>query len=355
MFNSERRRAAAGERHGADLPARHGGGDDDAGQQGPGRRARQRRLARPGDHARLPLRGVGLGTPRTWSRTPQTERLVYRRDLQTGTNVLISRASGADGAIPDSTGAFVPRMSADGNVVAFTSTRHEPVGRGHRRQQLQGRVRPRGEHEHDRARVPHVHGRRHQRPAGRRLLHVDLRRRALRRVRRRRGEPDRRRTRTPSRDVVVRDRVAGTTTLVSRATGAAGAPGDYSLAAPADLGRRHARRVRDRGRQPRLALEPGPGDALASPQRLRPRHGRRHHGAGQSRERGERGARQRRLRRPARPRDLRTTATKVVFHSLATNLGAPRAGRSASSRSCATSPRTSRRWWRAARRARSGR
>jgi Tol biopolymer transport system component len=52
----------------------------------------------------------------------QTQRLVYRRDLQTGTNVLISQGDGADGVIPNSAGgAFVPRMSADGNVVAFAT------------------------------------------------------------------------------------------------------------------------------------------------------------------------------------------------------------------------------------------
>ena len=52
----------------------------------------------------------------------QTQRLVYRRDLSTGTNVLISRGDGADGVIPNSAGAaFVPRMSADGNVVAFAT------------------------------------------------------------------------------------------------------------------------------------------------------------------------------------------------------------------------------------------
>ena len=48
-------------------------------------------------------------------------------------------------------------MSADGNVVAFTTTRHEPVERRHRRQHPHRRVRARRQREHDRARVPHVH------------------------------------------------------------------------------------------------------------------------------------------------------------------------------------------------------
>ena len=123
--------------------------------------------------------------------TAQTQRLVYRRDLDSGTNVLISQGSG--GEIPDSTGAFAPRMSEDGNVVAFATraknlSSEDTDGNGHtdvfvrtvtaNTTELVSRD---------------VHGRRHQRRTpGRRLLHVDLRRRALRRVRHRGGERHRR-------------------------------------------------------------------------------------------------------------------------------------------------------------------
>ena len=49
-----------------------------------------------------------------------SERLVYRRDLQTGTTELVSRATGAGGALPDE-GAFTPAMSADGSRIVFSS------------------------------------------------------------------------------------------------------------------------------------------------------------------------------------------------------------------------------------------
>ena len=54
--------------------------------------------------------------------TAQTQRLVYRRDLTDRHERAGQPGDGAGGEIPDSTGAFVPRMSADGNVVAFTPT-----------------------------------------------------------------------------------------------------------------------------------------------------------------------------------------------------------------------------------------
>ena len=196
-------------------------------------------------------------------------------------------------------------MSADGNVVAFATARHEPVDRGHRR----------NDHTDVFVRVvstdpTELVSRTYtdagiSRPAGRRLLHVDLRRRALRRVRRRGGEPHRRGRELRRRRGRARPR---------RGHDDAREPGDgrHRCAGRLPLvGSRRSRPTARRvafataGRQPRLDLEPGPGDALASPQRLRPRPGRRHHGARQPRERGERGARQRRLRRPAGARDLR--------------------------------------------------
>ena len=226
--------AAGRERLGADLPARHRGEHDDA------RSARAPATRAGNGDSRDPVitpdcRYVAWDSVRhePGRATAQTQRLVYRRDLQTGTNVLISRASGA-AARSRTTGAFVPRMSADGNVVAFTSRAtnlsDDDTHRNYRR------VRPRREHEHDRARVPHVHGRRHQRLAGRRLLHVDLRRRALRRVRRRRGRTSPPRTRTPCRTWSCATASPARRRSSAAATGAAGAPGDYHSRAPADLG-----------------------------------------------------------------------------------------------------------------------
>jgi Tol biopolymer transport system component len=50
----------------------------------------------------------------------QSQRLVYRRDLQTGTTILVSRATGASGAIPNA-GATTPAISADGNRIVFST------------------------------------------------------------------------------------------------------------------------------------------------------------------------------------------------------------------------------------------
>ena len=165
----------------------------------------------------------------------QTQRLVYRRDLQTGTNVLISQGDGAGDAIPDA-GAFAPRMSADGNVVAFvtdatnlssedtpnfdvfvrvvSADQTELVSRTFTDAGISG---------------PQGAGFYTSISADGRYVAFDAQAENL----------------TPEdansvRDVVVRDRVAGTTTLVSRATGATGAPGDYHSWLPADLGRRRS-------------------------------------------------------------------------------------------------------------------
>jgi Tol biopolymer transport system component len=53
--------------------------------------------------------------------TSEGTRGVFRRDMQTGTTVLVSRASGADGA-PASGISTSPSISADGRYVAFQST-----------------------------------------------------------------------------------------------------------------------------------------------------------------------------------------------------------------------------------------
>jgi len=46
---------------------------------------------------------------------------IYVRDLQTGTTTLVSRASGADGAVAEN-GAREPSISADGRYIAFSSS-----------------------------------------------------------------------------------------------------------------------------------------------------------------------------------------------------------------------------------------
>ena len=237
--------------------------------------------------------------------TAQTQRLVYRRDLQTGTNVLISQGDGADGVIPDSTGAFV---AADHRRTA-TRSRSPRAARTCRPRTATATCTPTCSSASSARTRPSSCPARSPTPASAgsqgagfyTSISADGRYVAFNAEAENLTAEDA----NSVGDVVVRDRVAGTTTLVSRATGATRRAGRLSLVAPAALGRRLARRVRVARRQPRLDLEPGPGDALASSQRLRPRPGRRHHDARQPRERGQRGARQRRLRRPAGARDLR--------------------------------------------------
>ena len=161
--------------------------------------------------------------------TAQTQRLVYRRDLDSGTNVLISQGNG--GEIPDLTGAFAPRMSADGNVVAFTST-----GRN-----LSDADSDTNNHKDVFVRVvganttelvsrtftdagitgPQGAGFYTSISADGRYVAFDAE-----------AENLTAEDANSVGDVVVRDRVAGTTTLVSRATGATGAPGDYHSSLP---------------------------------------------------------------------------------------------------------------------------
>ncbi len=158
--------------------------------------------------------------------TAQTERLVYRRDLQTGTNVLVSRANGAGGATADSPGAGVPRISADGNVIAFTSraknlSSEDSDGNLHTdvfvrvvstdTTELVSRTftdAPIGSSQGA--------GFYTSISANGRYVAFDTE-----------AENVTAEDANSVGDVVVRDRVAGTTTLVSRATGATGAPGDY--------------------------------------------------------------------------------------------------------------------------------
>ena len=125
--------------------------------------------------------------------------------------------------------------------------------------------------------------------------------------------------------MVVRDRVAGTTTLVSRATGAAGAPGDYHSYCPqlsAD-GSRVAFAVL--GRQPRLDPPPDPEtplhrldvyvrDLAAGTTMLASRANGAAGAPGNADSGGQPGL------------AISDDGTKVVFHSQATNLGAATRG-----------------------------
>ena len=164
--------------------------------------------------------------------TAQTQRLVYRRDLNTGTNVLISQGDGAGGVIPDSTGAFAPRMSANGDVVAFATraknlSTEDTDGNGHTdvfvrvvstdHTELVSR-------DHTGAGIsdgPQGAGFYTSISADGRYVAFDTE-----------AENVTAEDANSVGDVVVRDRVAGTTTLVSRATGASGAPGDYHSSLP---------------------------------------------------------------------------------------------------------------------------
>jgi Tol biopolymer transport system component len=158
--------------------------------------------------------------------TPQTQLLVYRRDLEAGTNELVSRASGADGAIPDKTGASRPRMSANGDVIAFISTATN----------LSNADTDTNNHKDVFVRVvsanttelvsrtytdagivgPQGAGFYTSISANGRYVVFDAE-----------AENLTAEDANSVGDVVVRDREAGTTTLVSRATGTNGAPGDY--------------------------------------------------------------------------------------------------------------------------------
>jgi Tol biopolymer transport system component len=158
--------------------------------------------------------------------TAQTQRLVYTRDLDAGTNVLISRGDGAGGAIPDSTGAFAPRMSADGNVIAF-ATRAKNLSSEDSDGNLHTDVFVRVVSTDTTELVSRTFtdagiggsqgaGFYASISADGRYVAFDTE-----------AENVTAEDANSVGDVVVRDRVAGTTTLVSRATGANGAPGDY--------------------------------------------------------------------------------------------------------------------------------
>ena len=155
----------------------------------------------------------------------QTQRLVYRRDLMTGTNVLISRADGPGGAIPDA-GAFKPRTSADGNVIAF-ATRAKNLSSEDSDGNLNTDVFVRvvsTDHTELVSRTFTDAGITGSQGAGfYTSISADGRYVAFDTE----AENVTAEDADSVSDVVVRDRVAGTTTLVSRATGAAGAPGAY--------------------------------------------------------------------------------------------------------------------------------
>ena len=163
--------------------------------------------------------------------TAQPPRLVYRRDLQTGENVLISRADGAAGDVPDAD-AFSPRITADGDEIVF-ATRAKNLSDDDRTATgtptsssatVSADATELVSLDHTDAGIsdgPQGAGFYPAMSADGRYVAFDTE-----------AEDVTAEDANSVGDVVVRDRVADTTTLVSRATGASGAPGDYHSALP---------------------------------------------------------------------------------------------------------------------------
>ena len=281
----------------------------------------------------------------------QTQRLVYRRDLMTGTNVLISQRRTARAARSRTPGAIKPRMSADGNVVAFAtcaknlSTR-TPTATIHT--DVFARV-VSTDHTELVSRTPRAPASVTQGAGFYTSISADGRYVAF-------DTPAENVTAEDANsvsDVVVRDRAAGTTTLVSRATGAGGAPGDYHSSLPAALGRRlevafvtYAENLGSIRPDPETPLNRANvyvRDMAAATTVLASRA----NGAA---------ARPATATPAASPASRSPTTARRWCSTRRRRTSAPRAAaRSPSSRSCATSRRTSPRRWRAARRAPSGR
>ena len=160
--------------------------------------------------------------------------LVYVRDVQADTTVLVSRASGADGALPDYV-ASAPAISGNGRYVAFNSLATNlgadqdypdegPYG-------LINDIYVRDLQTHTTTLVSRatgasgVIGDEHSGPAS---ISADGTRIAFQS----RSSNFSAQDVDPVTDVFVRDMAAGTTTLVSRATGVAGAAGDAASEDP---------------------------------------------------------------------------------------------------------------------------
>ena len=184
------------------------------------------------DLGREAVRGVRDGGVEPCGEQPTVSQ-VYVRDRQTETTTLVSRATGAAGA-PASAPALAPAISEDGRAVAFMTRAklspddHDARWDAYLRDLAGGTTTL-----VSRAASGKTGGRRRRvgRPGA-------VRRRPLRHVRLDRGQ-DLSVSPIPIRrpDVYVRDRATSTTTLVSRATGAAGAAGN-GYASARDLGRR---------------------------------------------------------------------------------------------------------------------
>ena len=81
------------------------------------------------------------------------KRLVYRRDLQTGTTVLVSRATGVAGALPNQ-GATSPTISDDGQRIVFPTFATQPLRRRSGRWGAHRPLPAAGRHRHDHPRQP---------------------------------------------------------------------------------------------------------------------------------------------------------------------------------------------------------
>ena len=200
---------------------------------------------------------------------------VYVRDLATSTTTLVSRATGAGGAPADRAGRL-PAISGDGRFVAFTT--RSGLDPDDRNSRLDVYVRDR--QTETTTLVSRATGKLGAvARADSRATAISADGRAITFFTRAQLSPDDGGT---NLDVYVRNLATSTTTLVSRATGAAGARGRCRLEALRDLGRWTARRVQLAGDEPeRRRHRPGIG-------RLRPRHRREHDDAGLARQRRRR-------------------------------------------------------------------
>ena len=156
---------------------------------------------------------------------------VFVRDLQANTTTLVSRADGATGVKGNDVSLF-PSISADGRLVTFDSPASNLHPDDARRDRGRVRARPAGDMTTLVSRATGAGGANSDAISIRPAISAT-------------GAPSRStprpRTCTPTTrdaitDVFVRDLQANTTTLVSRATGAAGAKGDGSSSAPAISG-----------------------------------------------------------------------------------------------------------------------
>lgn len=166
--------------------------------------------------------------PNLSSEDPAGARSVFVRDLAAGTTTLASRATGPAGAVAGGQSASSPSISADGTRVAFGSS--SPVLSD---EDADGVA---SVHVRDLAAATTTLASRADGPSGagadggafESAISGDGLRVAFRSTATNLSAEDA----DPVADVFVRDLAAGTTTLASRAAGAAGAPGDADSAEP---------------------------------------------------------------------------------------------------------------------------